>query len=203
MKLYYTKDACSLIVRIILNELTIAAEFESVDLYSKKTASGNDFLTINPKGAVPVLVINSQEKLSENAVILQYLADTTQSNQLLPPLGDFARYQVLEWLNFMATDMHKGIGILFNPKLTPELKESLYVPLIKGKLNFLNTHLQTQKYLAGDHFTLPDAYLFVMLRWVSYFKISFNEHLNLTRYFKEIAERASVKKSLQQEEQAG
>lgn len=201
MKLYYSKGACSLVVRIIINELNLDAEFEAVDLHTKTTASGADFLSINPKGAVPVLAINSKEILSENAVILQYLADSTMAHKLLPPLGDFSRYQVLEWLNFMATDMHKGVGLLFNPKITPELRDTIFIPIIQTKLNFLNTHLQTHTYLAGEHFTLPDAYLFVMLRWAAYFKISFNEHTHLLRYFKDIAQRASVQKSLKQEEE--
>src|SRR3990167_6389729 len=128
MKLYYTKGACSLVVRIIINELNINTEFESVNLSTKKTTTGRNFLEINPKGAVPTLEINPKEILTENAVILQYLADNAKATQLLPAIGDFNRYRVLEWLNYVATDLHKGIGILFNPAVTSELRDQLFMP---------------------------------------------------------------------------
>ncbi|OGV28471.1 MAG: glutathione transferase GstA [Legionellales bacterium RIFCSPHIGHO2_12_FULL_35_11] len=199
MKLYYTKGACSLVVRIIINELNLNADFESVNLSTKKTASGQNFLGINQKGAVPVLEINPKEILTENAVILQYLADTTKATQLLPAIGDFNRYRVLEWLNYVATDLHKGIGILFNPAVTSELREQLFIPLLKSKLTFVNNHLQDNRYLAGESFTLPDAYLFVMLLWASYFNLDLKEWGHLARYFEELKSRLSIKKALEQE----
>ncbi len=199
MKLYYTKGACSLVVRIIINELNLDAEFESVDLHTKKTAIGRNFLDINPKGAVPALEINPKEILTENAVILQYLADHTKATQLLPPVGDFNRYHVLEWLNFIATDLHKGIGILFNPTITPELRDTLFIPIIKSKMKVVNNHLQHHQYLAGNHFMLPDAYLFVMLQWTSYFKLDLKEYSHLMRYVKELQHRESIQNALKQE----
>ena len=199
MKLYYTKGACSLVVRIIINELNINTEFESVNLSTKKTTTGRNFLEINPKGAVPTLEINPKEILTENAVILQYLADNAKATQLLPAIGDFNRYRVLEWLNYVATDLHKGIGILFNPAVTSELREQLFIPLLKSKLTFVNNHLQDNRYLAGESFTLPDAYLFVMLLWTSYFNLDLKEWSHLARYFEELKSRLSIKKALEQE----
>src|SRR5688572_12009519 len=113
MKLYYSKGACSLAVRIILHEIGAACEFEAVDLATKKTETGMDFLKINPKGAVPTLILDDKAILTENAVIQQYLAEKYHATQLLPPLGDMKRYRVLEWLNFISTDLHKSCGPLF------------------------------------------------------------------------------------------
>ena len=199
MKLYYTKGACSLIVRIIINEIGLKADYESVDLRTKKTASGMDFLTINSKGSVPALQLDDGEILTENAVILQYLADTAHATQLLPAVGDFKRYRVLEWLNYTATDLHKGIGLLFNPAITQEMKEKIFFPLIKTKLSYINNHLKENQYLLGNYFTLPDAYLFVVMRWAAYFKIDLNEWTHLVKYLDELKNRKSIQESLQQE----
>ena len=199
MKLYYTKGACSLVIRIIINEIGFDAIFESVDLKTKKTESGEDFSTINPKGAVPTLQLNNGDTLTENAVILQYLADTAKATELLPALGDFNRYRVLEWLNYIKTELHKSIGFLFNPTLTEDMKDKIVIPIIKTKLRYIDKHLSHHHFLLGDDFTLPDAYLFVMLRWSFYFKFDFKEWPHLATYFAELSKRASIKKSLDQE----
>lgn len=199
MKLYYTPAACSLVARIIINETGLKAEFESVNLKTKTTETGADYLAINSKGSVPALQLNNGDVLTENAVILQYLADEAKATQLLPPITDFNRYRVLEWINYISTELHKGIGILFNPAITDDLRNNIFIPLIKSKLKYVNNHLQHHTYLSGDHFTLPDAYLFVMLRWAAYFKLDLKEWSNLSRYFTELSGRPSIKQSLKQE----
>jgi len=202
MKLYYTRGACSLVVRIIINEIGLRAEFESVDLRSKKTEKGDDFLKINPKGAVPTLKTNDGEILTENAVILQYLADTNGATKLLPGTGDFKRYRVLEWLNYVATELHKTISTLFNPGLPEEVREKVYKPLIKTKCTYVDKNLANHNYLLGDEFTLPDAYLFVMMTWLVHFKFDLNEWPNLQRYFTELKQRKSIHQSLVEEKLA-
>lgn len=202
MKLYYTRGACSLVVRIIINEIGLRAEFENVDLRSKKTEKGDDFLKINPKGSVPTLQTNDGEILTENAVILQYLADTNGATKLLPGTGDFKRYRVLEWLNYVATELHKTIGALFNPGMPEEVKERVYKPLIKTKCTFVDKNLANHNYLLGDEFTLPDAYLFVMMTWLVHFKFDLNEWPNLQRYFTELKQRKSIHQSLVEEKLA-
>lgn len=199
MKLFYTKGACSLVVRIIINEMGLQAEYEAVDLKTKKTSTGKDFLAINPKGAVPVLQLKNGEFLTENAVILQYLADESKATHLLPKIGDLNRYRVLEWLNYITTELHKGFGALFNPTVPAEIKEQIFIPLIKAKLGYVDNHLQNSPYLIGDHFTLPDAYLFVMLRWSNYFNIDIKAQSHLWRYLTELNQRKSIQASLIQE----
>lgn len=199
MKLYYTKGACSLVCRIVINELGLDCDYESVDLRSKKTESGRDFLTVNPKGAVPVLQLESGDILTENAVILQYLADSSNATNLLPPVGYFDRYHVLEWLNYTTTELHKSFGPMFNPSLAQTIKEEIYVPLIKSKLNYVNAHLQHNKYLLGEQFTLPDAYMYVMLLWAKYFRFDLEQWPALVRYVTDLNQRESIKTSLAQE----
>lgn len=199
MKLYYSRGACSLVVRIIINEIGLPCEYVAVDLKTKRTENGDDFFKTNPKGAVPTLELDNKEILTENAVILQYLADSSHATTLLPPTTDFKRYRTLEWLNLMATDMHKGLGILFNTLLPQEVKDKYLIPIVKSKLKFINQHLQKNQFLMGDHFTLPDAYLFVMLTWTKIFKIDLDEYPNLLRYFNQLLTHKSIVKSLQEE----
>ncbi|KTD82505.1 glutathione transferase GstA [Legionella waltersii] len=199
MKLYYYKGSCSLVVRIILNELGVAFQEEEVDLRNKKTASGANFLEINPKGAVPTVVLNDGDVLTENQVILQYLADTTSGQTLLPSVGNIKRYHTLEWLNYISTEMHKTLGMFFNPSASDELKMKVLTPLIMTRFKYVNSQLAKGSYLMGEQFGLPDAYLFVMVRWAQYFKLDLSELTHLHAFMDRMLSRPSVVKSLQQE----
>lgn len=199
MKLYYTQGACSLVPHIIINEIGLTCEYVAVDLATKRTASGDDFLKMNPKGAVPALLMNKGGILTENAIILQYLADTSNAAQLLPGVGDLKRYRVLEWLNYAATELHKGFSPLFNPNIPQDVKDKVFMPLMKSKLSYVDKHLANNNYLLGDDFTLPDAYLFVMLMWTLHFKFDISEWPQLARYFTELKKRKSIAQSLQEE----
>lgn len=201
MKLYYAKGACSLVVRIILNEIDLKFDWESVDLKTKQTEHGNDFRLINPKGSVPALALQNGDILTENSVILQYLADKSDKTNLLPHTSDFRRYRILEWLNYITTELHKGFGPLFNPKVPQDIKDQIFVPILISKFTYLNNHLKKYPYLAGDHFTLPDSYLFVMLLWAINFKMDLTELTELTSYFVTLKTRKSIQLSLQQEEE--
>ena len=199
MKLYYSKGACSLAVRITLNEIEIPCDYEAVDLKAKKTETGADYFKINPKGSVPALVLDNQEILTENAAIQQYLADTYKATRLLPAVGNFNRYRVIEWLNFISTDLHKNCSPLFNPNIPDNLKEEIFKPTLKNKLKIAEQRLSQRKFLMGDEYMLPDSYLFIILRWVPNFGIELAEWPNLSRYFAELKQRKSVHQALAQE----
>jgi len=199
MKLYYSRGACSLAVRIVINEIGLNCEYESVDLKTKKTETGGDFLTISPKGEVPTLQLDNGEIVTENAIIQQYLADNAKATQLLPACGDFQRYRVLEALNYITTDIHKGFGPLFNPALPEDVKNEIFIPKLKKCFAYEDKQLGNNKFLMGDHFTLTDAYLFVMLFWAGKMKIELSEFPNLTRYFAELKTRKSISQSLSEE----
>ncbi len=199
MKLYFSRGACSLAVRIILNELGLNCEYVSVDIKAKKLENGQDYYSINPKGAVPVLLTDQGEILTENSVILQYLADLTPNSKLLPLVGDFNRYRALEWLNFVSTELHKGFAPLFNPQIDTNLKEQIFIPGLQKKFQWINRALEGKSYLMGDTFTLPDSYLFVMLLWAEKMKINLSEYKHLMKYYQGLQKRKAIQKSLTEE----
>ena len=199
MKLFYSRGACSLAVRIVVNEINVPCEFEAVDLKTKLTQSGANFLAINAKGAVPTFITDEGNVLTENAVIQQYIADTYKATQVLPALGHFKRYQVLEWLNFVTTELHKGFIPLFNPDYPKDAKEKFIIPRLIDKFTFVNDQLAGKSYLLGEDFTLPDGYLFVMLVWASSMKFELQHLDHLTRYYHELLKRDSIRRSLEEE----
>jgi len=201
MKLYYTKGACSLVVRIVMNELGLKCEFESVDLAAKKTEKGGDFLKINPKGAVPVLMLDDKQILTENTAILQYLVDKKPMQPaLLAPVGDMKRYHALEWLNLISGDLqHKACSAFFNPAMSAEAKEEIFKPFLKKRFNYIEQHLVNHHYLLGETFSLPDIYLFVVLSWQPACGIDITAWPRLSQYFADIKQRKAVSQSLAQE----
>lgn len=199
MKLYYSRAACSLAVRIVIHELGLSCEYAAVDLASKKLEDGSDYFAINPKGSVPVLKTDQGEILTENNVIQQYLADTLQNTRLLPPLGDFKRYRVLEWSNYISTELHKGFSPLFNAEFPQELKEKMVIPGIMKKFQYVDQQLQGKTFLNGDEFTLSDAYLMVILLWCEIKAVDLKSLKDLSAYYLRLKERKSIAQSLEEE----
>src|SRR5437762_13023534 len=131
MKLYYPPGACSQAPHILLHEIGLEHDAARVDLKAKRLEDGNDYLTVNPKGAVPALELDSGEVLTENAVILQYLGDRANWPEVLPPMVDFRRSRVLEMVNFITTELHKRFGLLVNPNATGEMNQPVIADLAK------------------------------------------------------------------------
>jgi glutathione S-transferase len=196
MKLYYASSVCSLAVRIILHELELSCDYEAVHLKTKQTETGADYLAINPKGAVPALLLNNNELLTENAVILQYLADTHNAVELLPAVGDMNRYRTLEWLNFAGTDLHRYCAPLFWSRFSDDVKQNVFTPILNTKLSVVEKHLQQHKFLMGQHMTIADSYLFVILIWLAKLNINMDQWPNLLRYFADMKARESVQQAL-------
>src|SRR5690606_22419263 len=115
MKLFYKPGACSLAPHIVANEAGLDFELVKVDLASKKTEHEQDFLATNPNGYVPALALSDGVVLTEASVLVQYLADQKPESGLMPKAGDLARYQVQQWLAFIATELHKTFGPFFKP----------------------------------------------------------------------------------------
>ena len=195
MILYYSKGACSQAPHIILHETGLHHDSVAVDLKTKRTEDGRDYLTINPKGAVPALELASGEILTENAVVLQYIAEAADDAQLLPRHGDFERYRVLEWLNFIATELHKGFGPLF--KSTSEETKQFARDQVSLRFDYVERRLGDGPYLLGERFTLPDAYLFVMLGWTGMHGIDLNRWPNLKAFRERMERRPSVRRVLE------
>jgi glutathione S-transferase len=129
MKLYYAPGACSLATHIALAETGENYSLDKVNLQEKKTDNGGDFNTVTPKGKVPVIEIDGGERLTENAVILGYIADKT--GKLAPKAGSPERLRLQEWLNYIATELHKGFSPLFNKALSDDAKQFFSANLVK------------------------------------------------------------------------
>ena len=143
---------------------------------------------------MPALELDDGQVLTENAVVLQYIAEKAGAFELLPQPGDLQRYRVLEWLNFIATELHKGFGPLFNPTAGEETKQ-LARDLIGKKLDFVEGQIGDGPYLMGHQFTLPDAYLFVILGWTGNMGIDVNRWPRLAAFRERVAQRESVPRS--------
>jgi len=196
MKLYYAKGTCSLAVRIVINELHVTCEFCEVDLKTHQTASGEDYYKINPKGTVSGLLLDNGELLTENAAIMQYLADHN-GNALFPAAG-LPRYQVIGWINYVATELHKGCAPL-NAAIPDSIKEEFFRPILHKKLQFLDKTLANSNYLMGSEICLADCYLYVVLRWLPHLGVDRKQYQNVENFFTRMQSREAVQTSLKQE----
>jgi glutathione S-transferase len=198
MKLYYAPGACSLAPHIAAREAGLDIQLEQVDIRGKKTADGGDYFAINPKGAVPALGLDDGSVLTENAVVLQYIAEQAPGSGLLPATGSIERWRVLELLNYIATEVHKGFGPLWNPTTPPDVREATVKALGK-KFDFLQQQLGDKPYLAGETFTIADAYAFAVLSWTGFHKVDFTAWTKLQQYLGRIAERPGALAALRAE----
>jgi glutathione S-transferase len=163
MKLYYLTGACSMASNIALREAGIPFEMAKVDRRTKHV-DGVEFATINPKGYVPALRLDDGQVLTENVVVLQYIADRNPAAKLAPPAGTMERYRLEEWLSFINSEVHKGMSPLFSSEATEETKTYARNYVLK-RLAYLDGALGDNTYLMGNQFTVADAYLFTVLGW--------------------------------------
>jgi glutathione S-transferase len=198
MKLYFAPGACSLSPHIVLEEAGIAAETEQVNNQEKKTKSGTDYWTINPKGQVPALQLDSGEMLTEGPVIVQYLADQKPGSGLVPPAGSIERYRVQEWLNFITSELHKSFGPIFRPT-TPDAYKTISKENLGKRFDWLDKQLASKQYLMGDKFTVADAYLFTVLRWTARIQIDLGKWPNLKAYVDRVEARPKVQAAMKAE----
>lgn len=198
MKLFYKAGSCSLSPHIVLHELGLDFTAEKVDLMQKKTETGADYLAINPKGQVPALLLDDGSLLTEGVAIVQYLADLVPNAGLLPAAGTLPRYHAIEWLNYIATELHKGFGPLYNP-ITPDEYKTFAREKLSNQFKYLNSLLEKQHYLLGQNFSVADAYLFTVLRWAPMLQLDFKGYKHLTAYFERVAARPAVKAALKAE----
>ncbi|KEY58017.1 glutathione transferase GstA [Serratia sp. DD3] len=198
MKLFYKAGACSLSPHIVLREAGLDFTAEKVDLAQKITESGANYLTINPKGQVPALVLDDGSLLTEGVAIVQYLADRVPDRNLLPAAGTLARYHAIEWLNYVATEMHKGFSPLFNPK-TPDEYKVIVREKLASQFSYLDSVLEKQDYLLGQRFSVADAYLFNVLCWAPHMQFDLKKYPHLQAYVERVAARPAVEAALKAE----
>lgn len=197
MKLYYVPGACSLAAHIAALEADIPLELELVTFSEQgRTAGGQDYFAINPKGAVPAAEIDG-EILTELAVILQYIAEQNPSALPIPTDG-MAKWHFLEMLNFMTTDIHKSFAPQFAPGLPDEAKPAL-LAVSKSKYDLLEEKLKGKEFVSGDSFTILDAYAFLLAQWTGFFGLDIEQWPSLKAYKERIGARPAVQQALREE----
>jgi glutathione S-transferase len=196
MKLYYSPRACSLAVHIVLVELKLNYQLVQVNLTNHQTELATDFRQINPKGYVPALELDNGLILTEVTSILQYLAEHYQAETLLPPAPALTRYRILEWLNYLATEIHKNFAPLFNPRLPATLRP-FFIKNLTYRCQLLEQQLQDQTYLVEPNFSIADAYLFTLLGWSDYLDLSLPP--TLKQYQQRLLKQPAVAQAMQLE----
>lgn len=198
MILFYSPGACSLSPHIILREIGQDFTLEKVDLDKKKTDSGKNYLTVNPKGQVPALLLDDGNLLTEGIAIVLYLADKSPNTHLIAPTGHLSRYQTISWLTYISSELHKSFGPLLHSDTPEEYKKVLRTKL-ENQFKYLNETLKNNQYLQGNHFTIADVYLFTVLRWAFILKFDLSKYSHLLAYFEQIRKRPSVQVALNAE----
>ena len=198
LQLYYTPGACSLASHIALRETGLAFGLIRVDLATGKTEQGEDFRAINAKGYVPALRLEDGQLLTENQVILQYLADRQPESGLAPAAGTLPRYRLMEWLAFIATELHKGFGPLWNPA-TPDATRQDTLARLAKRFDFVEAALNRRQGLTDADFSIADAYLFTVLGWAPLHHIDLSPWPALQAFQQRVASRPAVQAALQAE----
>lgn len=191
MKLYYAPGACSLSGRISLHEAQLPAEFERVDIKTKITEHGLDYAAINPKGYVPLLVLDDGEAVSENTAILEFIAGIDPN---LAPGGPLGRTRLIEMLSWLSTELHVAFKPFWHSEDAMERADAAQA--VAQKLDLIAEHIN-ELYLFGPRFTVADAYLFVMLRWAIAFGVPMSPQM--IGYFERVVERETVRRALAEE----
>jgi glutathione S-transferase len=191
LQLYFSPMACSLASRIALMEAGLDARYHLVHLLTKKRVEDDaDFRAISPKGAVPVLILENGERLTENAAVLQYIADLRPESGLAPRFGDPDRYRLQEWLSFVGTEIHKGF--LFPTFWYKEDAPKAARERIEASVAFAADHLKGRDYLVGNGFTVADAQLTWALLLLRYARVEIDRHPSLVSYLARMQARPAV-----------
>ena len=197
MKLFFTPGACSLAPHIALEEAGLPHALAKVDLMKHTLEDGTDFRTVNPKGYVPFLQLDDGTYMSEASVILQYIADR-KPGTLAPVFGTAERWKLMEWLAFIATEVHKGFGPLWNPATAPDARERA-IQALGNRFTLISQTLAKQPYLLGNDFSVADAYLFTVVNWSGMQKLDLAPWPALVAFQQRVAARPAVQKTLKAE----
>ena len=197
MKLYFSRGACSLAPHIVLTESGLKFSAVPVSLETLDFAGGN-LAKINPKGYVPVLELDNGEILTEVAVICQYIADQVPEKNLIPKAGTFERYKCQEWLNYIATEIHKGYAPIWDSRSSDETKKNAIGDL-GPKFDFLAARLEKNEFLMGTKFSVADAYLYTILNWSKFLKMDMTKWPALMSYVEKMKGRPTTMETLKSE----
>lgn len=195
MKLYYSNGACSLAPHIVLRESGLPFDLVRASTKTHQLDNGTDFYTINQKGSVPVLELDSGERLTEGPAIMQYIADQVPEKHLAPTNGTLPRYRLQEWLNFITSELHKSYAPLFRPATPEEYKLITKDGLLK-KYGMVDSWLASKNYCMGEQFSVVDAYLFTVTTWAPRVGIDLAAFKNIAAFMARMNARPAVQKAL-------
>lgn len=202
MKLFYASGTCSLFPHIVASEAGIALEQERVDITKtpRFTATGRDYATVNPNLYVPALELDDGSVLTEGVAIAQYLADLEPGAGLIPAAGTRERYDVLSWLNFISSELHKSYSPwLFHPEYGEQAQQVARARIVT-RLAFVERHLEDGRaYLSGGQFDVADAYLFTIVSWSPYAKVDLTAFPNVRAFLGRVGQRPAVRQAMQTE----
>lgn len=201
MKLYFAPNACSLAPHIILREMGLPFSLIRVNNQSKRTADGQDFYAINPKGYVAALQLEDGSVLTEGTAILQYLADRKPEAGLAPANGTFERAQLQAQLNFISSELHAGMSPLFSSEIPQSVKAVLRGKLAR-RLAYMEQWLAKSGWAFGEGFTVADAYLFTVMGWSEHLEIDLQPFPAVRRHREQIGARPAVRDALRAEAEA-
>lgn len=198
MKLYYSAGACSLAPHIVLEESGLKYEAISAPTKTKLLPDGSDYRKINPLGYVPYLALDDGSGIRECAVIVQYIADQVPDKKLAPALGTRQRYELMSWLNFIATEIHKSFSPLFQPTM-PDAGKELSKEKLAARLKWVDGELAGKHYLMGNDFSVADAYLFTVTNWTKPMHIDLSPYPNVVAWRERMAARPAVQRAMKAE----
>jgi glutathione S-transferase len=196
MKLYHSPGACSLAVHIALREAGIAADLVKVDLATHRLDGGEDFLSINPRGYVPLLELDDGSRHTEAAALLQYVGDRAPASGLIPSANTMERFQVVQWLNFVSSELHKVFSPWLWHKETADSTRKACKDKIALRFTELDGLLAGRDWIAGDRFTVADAYGFAIVNWAPMLGMSLKAYPNLQAWLGRVAARPAVHAAL-------
>lgn len=198
MQLYFAPHSCSLAVAIAAAEAGLDLDFVEVDIMHDphRLNDGSDYAAVNPKNYVPMLVLDSGETLTEVSAILQYVADQVPQAALAAPSGSFERSRLQELLNFIGSELHKTIAPWLFHAEVGESAQAFARSRAADRLGLLEASLAGQGFVAGDRFTIADAYFFVMVLWAGFTNIPLAPFPNIVDWFARMKARPAVQEAL-------
>jgi glutathione S-transferase len=198
MKLYYAPGACSLAVHIALREAGVPFDAIAVDLAKHLTADGTDYFRISPRGYVPLLEFDDGSRHTEVAALLQYVADLDATRALIGEPGSSRRLDVVTWLSFVSSELHKVFSPwLWHKETAPSTRDAVTEKLA-ARFTELDALLAHQHFLAGDY-SVADAYAFTIINWSNFVGISLAKYPQLKAYLARVAARPHVQDALRAE----
>ena len=205
MKLYYSAGSCSTSCHITLEESGL--KYEAIEVDWDNPSDPNVALVgkLNPLGTLPIFLTEEGKQLDQNIGIHTYLADRAPDKKLLPPVGTIERAEAMNWLSFIAADLHRAIGAFFyiesiSPdKAVQDAVRKYQLGKANAHLSYLNDKLTGKEFLLGKQFSVADAYAFIVLGWTKWLEIPLTPYKNLQTYMTRAAARPAVAKVLKEE----